>query len=243
MRSRTSIAAILLVASFSLLATADGTTTVGVVGPTPAILFLQLDTLNSAITTAGYPRITEVLFTMGGSGLAGRDDGVRFGGMGTSGATISRDGTRSVRLALDYYGLLVEKATHSESDLTVVLGAMLGGGSLDLRLIHRVPDTFDDAAGMPYVASMSKCLYAVEPYVAFETRPSSWLSTRLQFGLLWALTDPWTFEEAEFAGPPRTMAGLVASLTLQFGLPEVDTDEAPDDAAEPAQPDEETDLP
>jgi len=186
-------------------------------GPTPSILFLRLEPLNSALAAAGYPRITEVFLTLGGSGLGGSHGGVRVGGTGASGATTARDGERSVRLSLDLYGLFIEKVAGVEDDLTVVLGAMLGGGNLDLRLIHRVPDTFEDAVGTPYLASMSKRLYAVEPYVAFETQPFSWLATRLQFGLLWTLTDRWTFEDAEFSGPPRTMTGLVASLTLRFG--------------------------
>lgn len=186
-------------------------------GPMPSILFLDLGGLNAAVTAAGYPRISEVLFTMGGSGYGGRGDGIRFGGMGSSGATTSTNDERSVRFGLDYYGFLVEKATASGSGLTVVLGSMLGGGSLDLRLIERFPDSFEDAVGTPYVASMTKGFYTLQPYIAFEATPLSWMATRFQVGFLWALTDPWMFEEVEFSGPPRTLTGLVASLTVQFG--------------------------
>ena len=186
-------------------------------GPMPSILFLDLGDLNAAVTAAGYPRISEVLFAMGGSGYGGRADGIRFGGVGGGGATTSRDGERSVRFGLDYYGFLVEKATASDAGLTVVLGTLLGGGRLDLRLIDRFPDSFEDAVGAPYVASMTKELYALQPYIAFEARPLHWLATRFQVGFLWTLTDPWAFEEAEFSGPPRTLTGLVASLTVQFG--------------------------
>ena len=186
-------------------------------GPMPSILFLDLGGLNAAVTAAGYPRISEVLFTMGGSGYGGRSDGVRFGGVGGSGATISRDGERSVRFGLETYGFMIEKVAASDSGLTIVLGTVLGGGSLDLRLIDRFPDSFEDAVGAPYVASMTKCFYGLQPYVAFEARPLSWMATRFQVGFLWALTDPWAFEEIEFSGPPRTLTGLVASLTVQFG--------------------------
>ncbi len=186
-------------------------------GPMPSILFLDLSGLNAAVTAAGYPRISEVLFTMGGSGYGGRSDGVRFGGMGGSGTTTSIDGERSVRFGIETYGLLVEKVAASDSGLTIVLGTVLGGGSLDLRLIDRFPDSFEDAVGAPYVASMTKGFYALQPYVAFEARPLSWMAARFQVGFLWALTDPWAFEEVEFSGPPRTLTGLVASLTVQFG--------------------------
>jgi len=186
-------------------------------GPMPSILFLDLGGLNEAVTSADYPRISEVLFTMGASGYGGRAGGVRFGGTGSSGATTSRNDERSVRLELETYGFLIEKAAVSDSGLTIILGTVLGGGSLDLRLIDRFPDSFDDAVGAPYVASMTKDFYSLQPYVAFEARPLSWMATRFQLSFLWALTDPWTFEEVEFAGPPRTLTGLVASLTVQFG--------------------------
>ena len=193
----------------------------------PSILFLDLGCLNAAVTAAGYPRINELLFTMGGSGYGGQHDGIRLGGMGRSAATTSRDGERSVRFGLDTYGLLIEKATASDSGLTVVLGTLLGGGSLDLRLIGRFPNSFEDAVGAPYVASMTKGFYTLQPYIAFEATPLSWMATRFQVGFLWALTDPWAFEEVEFSGPPRTLTGLVASLTVRFGGYEGDEEEIP----------------
>ena len=196
-------------------------------GLMPSILFLDLGEVNAAVTAAGYPRINELLFTMGGGVHGGRIGGVRLGGVGGSGATTSRIGERSVRFGLDYYGLLIEKATASDAGLTVVLGTLLGGGSLDLRLIDRFPDSFEDAVGAPYVASMTKELYALQPYIAFEARPLSWMATRFQLGFLWALTDPWAFEEVEFSGPPRTLTGLVASLTVQFGGREGDEGDIP----------------
>jgi hypothetical protein len=214
-------------------------------GPMPSILFLDLGGLNAAVTGAGYPRISELLFTMGGSGYSRRGDGVRFGGMGSGGATTSTNDERSVRFGLDYYGFLVEKATASASGLTVVLGSVLGAGSLDLRLIDRLPDSFEDAVGTPYVASMTKGFYALQAYIAFEARPLSWMATRFQLGFLWALTDPWTFEEVEFSGPPRTLTGLVASLTVRFGGRVGDDEGAAskDDAEDQPLPESETENP
>ena len=219
MRSVGVILAVVLVLTISCAVGADGPEdgTPGGGGPTPSILFLDLGDLNAVVTAAGYPRISEVLFAMGGAGYGGQIGGIRIGGVGSSGATTSRNGERSVRFGLDYYGLQIEKATASDSGLTVVLGTVLGGGNLDLRLIDRFPDSFDDAVGAPYVASMTKDFYALQPFVAFEARPLSWMATRFQLGFLWALTDPWTFEEVEFSGPPRTLTGLIASLTVQFG--------------------------
>jgi hypothetical protein len=197
-------------------------------GPMPSVLFLDLGGLNAAVTAAGYPRISEVLFTMGGASYGGRlSDGVRFGGTGSSGATISRDGERSARFGLETYGLMVEKIAASDAGLTIALGTVLGGGSLDLRLIDRYPDSLEDAVGAPYVASMTKCFYALQPYVAFEARPFRWMTARFQLGFLWALTDRWAFEEVEFSGPPRTLTGLAASLTMRFGWHEGDDEDTP----------------
>jgi len=241
MRSLGAIVAVVLMLAISYGVSADGpyNGAGGGGGPTPSILFLDLGELNAAVTAAGYPRISEVLFTMGGSGYGGRSDGVRFGGTGGSGATTSISGERSVRFGFETYGLLIEKAAASNSGLTIVLGAVLGGGSLDLRLIDRFPDSFEDAVGAPYVASMTKGFYALQPYVAFEARPLRWMATRFRVGFLWALTDPWTFEEVEFSGPPRTLTGLVASLTVQFGAhgeDDVDDEDAPPEEGVEDQP-------
>jgi len=98
-----------------------------------------------------------------------------------------------------------------------VLGTLLGFGGLDLRVIDGVPSTFADAIASPFISSMSKNFYAVQPYIAFESNPFSWMSARFQLGFLWALSDPWEFEEAAFAGPPHTISGLTATLMLRFG--------------------------
>ncbi len=237
MRAYGLLLAITLIWAISCAVGANGPESgVGGGGPMPSILFLDLGGLNAAVTAVGYPRISEVLFTMGGSGYGGWSEGVRFGGVGGSGATISRDGERSVRFGLETYGLMIEKVAASDSGLTIVLGTVLGGGSLDLRLIDRFPDSFEDAIGAPYVASMTKQFYGLQPYVAFEARPLSWMATRFQLGFLWALTDPWAFEEAEFSGPPRTLTGLVASLTVQFGGHVGDGEDAPPTEDAEAQP-------
>ena len=199
-------------------------------GPMPTLLFLDLEDLNSAITDADYPQVTQVLFANGGGGYGGQLDGLRIGGFGLGGDTLSESGSRSISFSLAYGGMMVEKAVRSDDEFTVVLGTLLGFGSLDLRFVSDVPETFEDAVANPFVSSMSKDFYAVQPYIAFETKPFSWMSARFQLGFLWTLADQWTFEEVEFAGPPRTLGGLTASLMLRFGgggqFPDLDEMEA-----------------
>ena len=186
-------------------------------GPMPTLLFLDLDDLNGAITDAGYPQIGQVLFAMGGGAYGGALDGIRIGGFGVCGDSLSVSESRSVSFNLAYGGMMIEKATHTEDDFTVVLGTMLGFGSIDLRFINDLPVTFEDAVNHPFVSSMTKEFYAVQPYIAFESKPYAWLWARFQLGFLWTLTDDWSFEDAEFSGPPRTLGGLTASLMIRFG--------------------------
>lgn len=186
-------------------------------GPMPTLLFLDLDDLNSAITDAGYPQINQVLFANGGGAYGGVLDGIRIGGFGVSGSNLSASESRSVSFNLAYGGMMIEKAVQTEVNFTVVLGTMLGFGSLDLRFIGNLPETFEDAVSNPFVSSMTKGFYALQPYVAFESKPFSWMWTRFQLGFLWTLADDWSFEEAEFSGPPRTLGGLTASLMIRFG--------------------------
>jgi len=185
-------------------------------GPMPTLLFLDLEDLNSAITVAGYPQIDQVLFGTGAGGYGGALDGIRIGGYGVSGNSLSVSESRSVSLDLAYGGMMIEKAAHADDDFTVVLGTMLGFGSLDLRFISNLPETFEDAVGNPFVSSMTKEFYAVQPYVAFESKPYAWMWVRFQLGFLWTLANNWSFEHVEFSGPPRTLGGLTASLMIRF---------------------------
>jgi hypothetical protein len=137
--------------------------------------------------------------------------------MGAGGESTVSEGDRRVTLAVSYYGLILESGRAWDPDLTVVLGAMFGGGSLELTLVHDTPASFDEAVGTPLRTAMTKPLYVLQPYIAFEARPLSWLSTRLQLGVLWGLADPWDIEEEELSGPPRSVTALVASLAVQFG--------------------------
>ncbi|MBE0636649.1 hypothetical protein IH601_11690 [Candidatus Bipolaricaulota bacterium] len=190
---------------------------VGGGGPIPTLLFLNLDDLNGAITDAGYPQINQVLFAMGGGGYGGAMDGLRIGGFGVSGDNMSSSGARSVSFDMSYGGMIIEKAVQSDEDFTVVLGTLLGYGGLDLRFINNLPGSFEEALATPFISSMTKEFFAVQPYVAFESKPCSWMWARFQLGFLWTLADNWAFEDAEFAGPPRTLGGLSASLMIRFG--------------------------
>ena len=183
----------------------------------PTLLFLDLDDLNGAITAAGYPQIDQVLFANGGGGYVGALDGIRIGGLGVGGSNLSASESRSVSFDLAYGGMIIEKAVQAEDDFTAVLGTMLGFGGLDMRFISNLPETFEDAVGNPFVSSMTKEFFAIQPYIAFESKPFSWMWARFQLGFLWTLADDWSFEDAEFAGPPRTLGGLTASLMIRFG--------------------------
>lgn len=186
-------------------------------GPMPTLLFLDLEDLNHVITGEGFPQLSQVLFANGGGGYGGIVDGLRLGGFGLSADTLSVSDSQSISLDMSYGGLMIEKAVRNDADFTVVLGTLLGFGSLDLRIIDGVPSTFADAIATPFISAMSKDFYAVQPYIAFESNPFSWMSARFQLGFLWALADPWAFEENVFAGPPRTLTGLTATLMLRFG--------------------------
>ena len=59
-------------------------------GPTPTLLFLNLEDLNGAITDAGYPQIDQVLFGMGGGGYGGALDGLRMAALVSAGTTNQR---------------------------------------------------------------------------------------------------------------------------------------------------------
>jgi len=239
MRFRELAVTLLLVGMLGTLALADedtGDSYGGGGGPMPSLLFLDLEDLNAVTASAGYPALREVLYLNGGGGYGGAINGVRIGGYGLGGKTEAVRDERSVEFEMNYGGVMVEKAVSTSADLTLVLGSVIGGGRAGLILVNYLPDTFNDAVASPYVSTMTKDFFAVQPYVAFETQPLSWMWTRFQMGFLWTLADAWTFEDAEFAGPPRSIGGIIVQVMLSFGgqgAADGDEPEAPVDAVEP----------
>ena len=219
MRFRELAITLLLVGTLGTLALADEDVGdwYGGGGPMPSLLFLDLEDLNAATASAGYPALREVLYLMGGGGYGGAINGVRIGGYGVGGKTEAVRDERSVEFEMNYGGVMIEKAVSTSADLTLVLGSLVGGGSAGLSLVSYLPDTFDDAVVSPFVSTMTKDFFAVQPYVAFEAQPLSWMWTRFQVGLLWTLADAWTFEDAKFAGPPRSIGGIIAQVMVSFG--------------------------
>ncbi len=206
-------------------------------GPQPSLLFLDLGDLNQGLNAAGYPTLREVMFMMGGAGYGGLRDGIRFGGSGISGNIEASFDGRSVTLGADYGGVLIEKGVSADRDLTFVLGTLIGGGSLDLRLVKDRPGSFEDAVLSPFVSSMSRDFFAMEPYIAFEVRPLPWAWGRVQLGLLWTLSGPWSFEGVEFSGPPRAFGGFIGQFMVRFGSPGSVAGPEPSEAETPSADD------
>jgi len=125
-----------------------------------------------------------------GGGFGGAPDGIRFGGFGADGDSLTVVGTRTVAFELTYGGMLIEKAANVDSGATTVFGTLFGIGAIDLHLTQDLPTDFQDAVDEPFMSKMGKNFYAVEPYIASESRPASWLWARFQIGLLWTLSDP-----------------------------------------------------
>jgi len=204
----------------SLAVLAEGPPTdkfVGGGGPMPSLLFLNLDDLNEAIVDGGYPQLSPILFANGGGGYGGLIDGFRVGGFGLGGDTTSISDSRYVTLDLEYGGLLIENAVQSEADFTILCGALLGFGSLDLHFVEGEPETFEEAVANPFISSISKEFYAAQPYIAVEAKPFSWMWLRFQVGYLWTLPGKWNYGDTAFSGPPQTLGGPTVGIMIRFG--------------------------
>jgi len=86
----------------------------------------------------------------------------------------------------------------------------------------------------------------VQLYAAFESKPCEWMWARFQVGVLWTLTDDWSFEQVEFAGPPHRLGGLTASLMIRFGggegIPREDLEAALEELSEELEALDESDT-
>ncbi len=184
-------------------------------GPGAAFLFWDLSSLNEALAAAGYPTLDGSLLLYGGIGAGG--DEILFGGGGFGGSSRVAAGDRSAEVSLGFGAALAEIEVLKRERFEAAVGALFGGGSVDLILHSQNYGGFEDAFSNPGDLYLSRGFLSFLPYVSAAFRPLEWLGMRFMLGNLLTFPGPWEEGRTKLPGPPRTFGGPFLGFCIVFG--------------------------
>ncbi len=177
----------------------------------------EADSINGILAANGYAALPNRMFTFGGGGGGGVIGGFCFGGSGWGGSVTSIRAGKKAELSLGFGGMDIAYALGGNERSLLLVGAVLGGGGLDLKLRERIPESFEDAVADPTSTTLSRGFFAAEPYVGFQVQPLSWLGFEVHLGYLFTLAGNWEEGDQEIEGPALELSGPFFGLTIAFG--------------------------
>ena len=211
-------------------------------GPMIGLFTLELgsendpETVNGILAANGYGPLPERMITFGGGGGGGVISGFSFGGSGWGGSVTSIRAGKKAELSLGFGGMDIAYVVGGNDRSLLLIGAVLGGGGLDLKLRERIPTSFEDAVADPTSVTLSRGFFAAEPYVAFQVQPLSWLGFEVHLGYLFSLAGSWEEGGQEIEGPALELSGPFFGLSIAFGgIGQADVEEAAEDIVEDAE--------
>lgn len=191
---------------------------IGAGGPMPGWIMLDLSELSTVLTANGYaPFPAEGMFTMGGGGWGGFLQGWRFGGFGTGGETTSSLGDKTAKLSLGFGGFFVGYGLYSSDAYDVMVGVLLGGGGVELRLLDHRSESFETAITSPSNTVLQRGFFALQPQLSVALSILEWLSVRISGGYLLTLGGSWEQDGKELVGPPASFNAWVVQAMVSFG--------------------------
>lgn len=194
----------------------------GAGGFTPYILFWNVKQLNNALKTEMGPQIENnplLLYGGEGYGYIMFIENLRIGGMGAGGITKSStvlSGTRmDLETSVSFGGVTIDYCIPVNERFDVLIGALIGGGSLDLKLRRDTWNlkTWDDilnswgTRGTVFVNNFSYSIggsfFVYKPGVKFEYAILRWLGVRLGVSYYGMTGGDWKLDETfELIGVP-----------------------------------------
>ncbi len=216
------------------------------------ITHLDLTALNAELSAAGYPTLPGHMLVTGGGGVGGVTKGPAFGGIGFGGTTDAIAGRRSASLELSFGGMTIERLERAAEGVLVGVGAVLGGGSLQLTVRARDPEDLSDALEDPTTVYLDRGFFGGMVHLRMQIQLLEWLSLDGWAGYLIGFPGRWQDDGREIAGGQVDIGAPFFAVRLGFGgmgptpadgWPEIDRrelDRLPDVTPDPdPQPDPE----
>lgn len=206
-------------------------------GFTPGWIFTNPEPLNSSLQSVGMPTVDKNgVFTTGGSGFLyiGFIPHLRIGGMGFSGKTTSTSGpdvnnfSRETQYSIGGGGFTVEYTLPFLRDIGVSVGAIIGGGGIEINMYKNRAsafwgDAFNDFHGPQPVngdmhVTLKNNFWILTPTLNIEIPLyRRFVALRIGTGYQFTLGEKWVYDNnMEIPNAPSDLNGR--SFFIQAGI-------------------------
>ena len=186
------------------------------------IIHLDLNQINSYLQNNGYTnQFDENIVMFGGGGIGGKKDGYRFGGYGMGGSQkVIGNGDEEAILTLGYGGFLLERGIYNKNNMDIALHSLIGGGGMELEIVHNIPEDIEDGIGSPHGSYLKKEFFAIQPGVNYHYQFVDNMGLDLSVGYLLThdFGGEWNLGDHSVESNMENISGPTFNLQFSFGL-------------------------
>jgi len=182
----------------------------------------DLSEINAFVEGAGFPALEGNLFLIGGGGRGGVVPGPVFGGSGWGAWIESEHGNLHAEYGLGLGGFELGFAIGGNERSVLSIGAVMGGGGVELILTEYPPVILEDYAPRGIVIEPTRQIYDsgfafVDPYVDMQIQVLAWMGLGVRAGYVLPLFELNWQDEGPLDAPPLAPSGLYLRLSFVFG--------------------------
>jgi len=191
-------------------------------GPGLGLFMPDLSEINAFVEGAGFPALEGNLFLIGGDGRGGVVPGPMFGGSGWGAWIESEHEHLHAEYGLGLGGFELGFAIGGNERSVLSIGAVMGGGGVELILTEYAPIVLKDYAPRGIVVEPTRQIYDsgfafVDPYVDMQIQLLAWMGFGVRAGYLLPLFELNWRDEGPLDAPPLAPSGLYVRLSVVFG--------------------------
>lgn len=184
---------------------------------------IQLDMagLNDIMEEAGFAPFEQNLLMFGGGGLFGVRKGARLGGMGLAGKfSTTGPAPKKATFELNYGGLIYEQGIFAAGGTDIAVGALFGGGTAGLKVVHGSIDDLKDGINNPIITPFRKDFVLIQPRLIIyqQISPLVGLSLELGYLLSYDFGETWKIDQQVVEGPLENLIAPVVNLGFSIGF-------------------------
>ncbi len=195
----------------------------GAIGPKVGVALFNLDELNDVLAEGdiALDEFNNQMLVLGGSILGGFREGPRFGILTMNGEQIvSGDEDKTARLEVGYAGLISEYGLYAGNRSDISLGALIGGGNINLEIRHKESDDFKSGVNSPQGTTASKNFFVFKPRANLHYKLTPYLALDLNAGYLltYNSSKQWDIMGTKVDDPTGNLHGSTLAMKLSFGF-------------------------
>ena len=195
----------------------------GAIGPKMGMVWLNLDEINDILAEedTDLAEFDNQMLVLGGSIVGGFREGPRFGMLTMNGQQEVISGeNKSAKLRFRYGGLITEYGLYAGSRSDIALGAMIGGGDINLEIRHQEAKDFESGINTPKGTTAIKQFFVFKPRANYHYKITPYLALDLNAGYLLTYNNSgeWDIMGTKVDDPTGNLHGATLAMKLNFGF-------------------------